>query len=213
MRKPNICRLTVRDVARRIHHPITEWPGNCFGIAEAILKHRMVKGFLRYGIYSGPISDESRHFGGRGVTHHAWIELPSKNIIDPTLWVFEAAEPYIAFVSGDDVNHYDLGGSRLRMAMRSIRGDSNGPPDKMIALKNDGTVGENTLRNLSPEASVYVERIFGHGTLTDAQVNWLAHRAPSELGDAGKSIFQAIIDVGYEALIPMDSRAYYFGYK
>lgn len=89
--------LTVADVAKAIGVATSAWSGNCYAIACAILRAKLVKGRPAYGHWTGPVSKKSPFASRRGlpIVRHGWIILENGAVMDPTRWVFEAVEPYI----------------------------------------------------------------------------------------------------------------------
>lgn len=91
-------RMTAEEVALAIKVPLDQWPGNCFGIAEAMVKAGLVDGTAVYGHWIGPISPRSMFQSRRGLgfCHHGWVLLKDeKTVVDPTRYVFESRQPYI----------------------------------------------------------------------------------------------------------------------
>ena len=108
--------LNPETVAKQIKWPLDKWPGNCYGIAQAMVEAKVVRGKAIYGHYHGYINSKSI-FAGRPFTHHGWISCPRGGVlVDPTRWVFECAQPYIYLGTTADPD-YDAGGNWLRMQM------------------------------------------------------------------------------------------------
>jgi hypothetical protein len=80
---------TAAEVAKIIGIPVERWPGQCYGIASAMLKHELIDdetAELRYGHWLGPVSEKcpvarfrESHAAGTPFQRHGWIEIP----VDP----------------------------------------------------------------------------------------------------------------------------------
>ena len=105
-----------------IERPAEKWAGNCYCVASKIVNEQIINDDCRavYGHYLGQISSKSIFRNRRGMPfmQHGWIELSNGDIVDPTRWVFEAKEPYIAFIDRDDdvAEEYDEGGNEWMKA-------------------------------------------------------------------------------------------------
>jgi hypothetical protein len=90
-------KLDPEKIAEAIGIPLATWPGNCYGIACAVVEAGLVDGTAVYGHWLGPVAP-SGHFGarsGHAFVQHGWIVTPDDEVIDPTRWVFEDVAPYI----------------------------------------------------------------------------------------------------------------------
>lgn len=192
-------KYTAAEVAKRIKWPLKTWPGNCYGVACAMLKAGIVRGRPTYGHYHGFISPLSIPFGHRsgGFTHHGWITRKT-TIVDPTRWVFEACDPYI-YIGPKDDEDYDMGGNRVRhMIMRP-------PPEFSTQYKSYTVPG-----HLLPFAKMMLK--YDSDVICGPQVMWLANLPLDMLGDMAKPVFEWIAnDVGIPGFIPMDNRLYILG--
>ena len=193
--------LNPETVARAIGVPVERWPGNCHGIALAMLKAKVVTGKDRYGHYHGFIHPDSERFGGRQFTHHGWIERRT-TIVDPTRWVFECVEPYI-YVGPKDDEDYDFGGNRVKeMYMRPA------PPF-------DPTSGNGSTWELPDDIEQFAKFILGHDDkiVSAGQVMWLANLPLNMLGEFAQPVYEFIVDdVGLPGMIPMDNRREILGH-
>lgn len=101
--------LTIADVVKGIGIPVQQWSGNCYAIACAMLRAKLVRGRPAYGHWLGRVHPQSP-FARRGqqpFVRHGWIVIDERGdhaqrpgrILDPTRWVFEAREPYL-FIGG-----------------------------------------------------------------------------------------------------------------
>jgi len=158
-----------------------------------------------YGHWTGPVSTEGywRHRAGLPFIHHGWVVLPGGNILDPTRWSFEAVEPYIWV--GENDGNYSEGGNDFRKVCYTARPCPAMDEDaRMVQLKLDppatfhlwlysgGVLAEPDL------TSCYV--------LTWEQLFWVANAPFMDLEPHAREIYQAIIDMKQQALIPIDNR-------
>lgn len=192
-------KIDIEDVAELIGVPIDDWAGRCHEIASKLLKCNIIKGELCYGVWAGSIHPDS-HFAGRKITHHGWIECSNGEVVDPTRWVFECAEPYIYV--GPRGKEYDFGGNDLRAEMcqnKTLppppgRGDKSWP-----------------LIDLTPDAVLSIRSILQHtgDNIGVQQLFYLANCHPSVLGESIVPIYEWIIGLGHSGLIPIDNRRRY----
>ena len=100
-------------IASEIEIPLTEWPGNCHGVAEAILRKMPIEGMrLVRGHYHGYVAPDAVYRGG--VQQHSWLELADGRILDPTRWAMESPSRPGIYLGAND--HYDEAGIELREA-------------------------------------------------------------------------------------------------
>jgi len=98
-------KLTVADVENAIGVPVKDWSGQCYAVACAILRAKLLKGRPAYGHWIGDVHPKSPFYERTRVPfqRHGWIVVEERGphaerpglIVDPTRWVFEAKEPYI----------------------------------------------------------------------------------------------------------------------
>lgn len=188
----------IQKVAKVIDLPIEQWAGNCYSVACAIVKAKIVRGKARYGIYGGYISKDSI-FAGREIVHHGWVERHT-TLVDPTRWVFECAEPYI-YVGPKDNPDYDFGSNRLRKMMLK-------PPPKFDSKKNHWKVP----KHLQPFVHLMLgEQSFGN-VVCAWQMMWLASLPLDMLEDKAEALYRWIIDdVKVPSFIPVDNRDFVLG--
>jgi len=188
----------MQRIAEAIDWPLRKWPGNCYGVACAILKANLVKGKARYGYYHGFIHEDSV-FGGRDFTHHGWIEQ-GETIYDPTRWAFEMAEPYIWIGPKDDPD-YDLGGNRVREAFMP-------EPPPFVDTQTNWPVPKHIL----PFARLMLEDEIESGVLCAQQIGWLASLPLQLMNDMAKPVFTWVVEeVGLPGFIPQDNRELILG--
>lgn len=200
--------LTVAECERTIKKPgsaeagwpSTQWPDNCHEVARAVKAAGLIEGESRYGLYHGPIAPTSE-FGGRRFSRHGWIELEDGGIFDPTRWVFEDVNPYLFLCSGDapEVEEYDVGASR-------IIGSTNSDPPEF-----SGESFPKKHPQFPTEVEDFLQSTFQTTEPCRMQLFWLVNQSPESLGELAEPIYQAFVDVGLKALIPMDFRQVVFG--
>ena len=181
------------QIAQLIGIPVDKWPGNCYGIAQAVIESGFIRdGKLRYGHWHGFIHPESPGFGGRQFTHHAWIQAGDR-IVDPTRWVFENVDPYIYKGPADD-DDYDFGGNRLRKSMM-----------KPIPDFDDSKQCYDLPESVKP----FVQMMAGsqRDEVSINQVMWFANLPLDMLQDKAECVYKWISnDVGFPGFIPLDNR-------
>ncbi len=185
--------LSIITVERLIETPSKDWIGDCYGVAVKMVDRGVIEGKAVYGHWLGQIAPNSLFACCRrlGFARHGWVEYKNK-IVDPTRWVFESVKPYIYI--GKNNGLYDKGGNVWRMA------NLRPPPEydeksKKVKLK------------LNKSASLLVHNLLnGPKETTIEHMFWLANLSPETFGKYVKEIFQSLVNVGYEALIPIDNR-------
>lgn len=182
------------EVEKAIDWPASQWVGECYAVASAICEAFPGLGRPVYGHYLGRVDPKSSFNPGRPFQRHGWVELADGRILDPTLWTFLGADPYLHVGPPDD--DHDEGGDVWRESLR--RQDPppapNGQPCPLSFEDEDA-------------------RLFIHGIflcwperLHWNQVMWLANRPRSELGEFAGPIYEAIIGADEIAMIPIDNR-------
>ncbi|MCE6959291.1 hypothetical protein LAZ40_09520 [Cereibacter sphaeroides] len=193
-------------VAAGIGLPLDRWPGNCHGVAEAILHRMPIEGMrLVRGHYDGFIGRKSVYRGG--VQQHSWLELADGRILDPTRWAMETPGRPAIYLGVSD--HYDEAGLELRARMR---------PGTMMSAFLAGTSGngpaEAILRRLEkadPDRLDDLLRASGLASragapLTAATAEAINHRlfTPIEQLADPRRFHEAARDLGLGALVPLD---------
>ena len=189
--------LSIQKVVDTIGIPTEEWRGNCFGIANELVKHNLVRGKAVYGNYHGFIHENCPEFGGRKFPHHGWVARRS-TIVDPTRWVFENVDPYI-YIGPKDNPDYDFGGNALRKK-----------------FMRPAPIFDSTQRsfNLPDVIKSFVQFVLGdtRSKICLQQVVWLANLPLDILGKFAKPLYQWIAeDIGFPAWIPIDNRLHILG--
>ncbi|MHD0644097.1 hypothetical protein ACYPKM_00505 [Pseudomonas aeruginosa] len=182
---------TVADI---IGIPLERWPGNCYGIAMAMVECGVVKGKYIYGHYHGSVSPNCTMFYGKPIIQHGWITLENGDIIDPTRWVFEDRTPYFFRTTAEKSWEYDLGGNRYRAKSAKPK------PDYSLE-DNQCEVGESA----RPLFSRWLQREVV-GAVSFPELMWLANTSLHHLKDDAKPIYEEIVRMNWGALIPVDNR-------
>lgn len=136
--------LDPTELSEEIGIPLEYWPGNCHGIAEAVLRKAPCPGMrLVRGHYTGHVSRESVYRGG--VQQHSWLQLEDGRILDPTRWAMDRPrKPYI-YCGANDA--YDEAGMELKTLSRAAMAGSL----SSIGRKRPEDMLEERLSEISPE--------------------------------------------------------------
>lgn len=195
----DIKKIEIKKVEKTIGISVEKWRGNCHGIASLLLQHGLVIGKLRYGHWVGPVSKDSM-FGKypNGLVRHGWIELLDGTIVDPTRFEFEQKEPYI-YVGKND--HYDAGGNRIKMARLTPPPEYN-PTENQVTLSMCSSAMELVEELFKMKGSTEPREL----TVTVMQVFWLANLPLQLFEGLAKPIYEAIIEAGHGAFIPIDNK-------
>ena len=190
--------FNVTEVAKIIGVPVEEWKGNCHGISSLLLEHKLVVGKLRYGHWIGPVREKTLFSKyPRGIVRHGWVELENGTIVDPRRYIFEGVEPYI-YVGKND--HYDAGGNRFRQSLMKPA-PKYSKDERQVTLKIRRIVARKILEDMLDTTSH-----FGVIYATIKQVFWLANLPLDTFSGFAKPIYEAIMEVGYGAFIPIDNK-------
>jgi len=183
-----------QHIADKIGMPLDQWAGNCYAVACQILKAGIVKGDVRYGHFLGDIHPDSEEFGGRGFTHHGWIERKS-TIYDPTRWAFGLDEPYIWIGPKTDPD-YDFGSNAVRKAFMS-------PAPAFVADQKNWEVPERLL----PFVHLMLEGEMHGSIISVQQIGWLSSLPLDMLGNMAEPVYTWVVDiVKFPGFIPLDNR-------
>ena len=190
---------------------LENWKGNCYRIALKIVNEKIINDECRaiYGHYIGYISSKS-YFKKRinmPFIRHGWIELSNEDIVDPTRWVFEAIEPYIAIIDKDDdvAIEYDEGGNVWRQGVEKLSPQFNNKEKFFpVVLKNEDCK-EYLLDLLKDERGDPIEEVSFN------QMLWVANLSLFTLGIYAKDIFIWLRNMGLNSLIPIDNQIKIFG--
>lgn len=189
--------IDAESVAKAIDLPLNEWPGNCYAVACMMVDAQLLSGRPAYGHYLGKI-DEKSMFYGKPIVHHGWIVTDDGDIVDPTRWVFESAEPYIYRAPAG--SEYDEGGNVFRM-----KNERPAPPYS----------AEQAQKPIPNEYIPLVNSLLGRKTLQVTigmtEAFWLANLSLISLGDHAKRLYLAMIEMGHRGFIPLDNRVLILG--
>ena len=194
---------SIDEAVEKIGIPVAGWKGNCYAIACKLVEARLAGGGVAiYNHWTGPIAPGSffAHARGSGFCQHGWVLLPSGQVLDPTRWVFEGAEPYIYLGPAD---HYDEGGNLLR-------GARIGPPPP---FDPDDEVFDVTKEILDTAPYMHAEGLLDldwtsgqePGQLTKGQLRWLANVPFSRLGHHAMAIYLALEKLEMRGFVPIDN--------
>lgn len=181
-----------------------DWAGSCHGAAMLVVEHVGPElATVRRGYFIGTIAPGA-YFDGRPA-QHSWVELRDGRVCDPTRFAFTGEPAWPLWVGPSD--DYDIGGCETMTP-------AGRPPDvyeserEMVDI-DTGCV-DYLLGLLGLPGECYGEDWV---SVSPEQLGWLAH-LPIKDGEAqgvlarffAAEVYQAIIDAGYSALIPIDRR-------
>lgn len=189
--------IDVAIVEDAIGVKVDKWRGHCHEVASMILGAKLVAGKLRYGHWIGPVHPKSMFAKyPHGIVRHGWIERADGTIVDATRFEFENAEPYI-YVGKND--YYDAGGNRFRMDNLKPAPDFD-DRERQFILKSVRAYNGFVKKRID-------YRIIGCDVIiTLKQAFWMANAPLSVLGKSAKDVFEALIEMGLGAFIPIDNR-------
>jgi hypothetical protein len=200
--------LSMASIGERIDVPVEDWPGRCFEIASKIVdSFDWQDAAAVYGHYRGPISRECALFYGKPVVHHGWILLKTGVVVDPTRWVFEAREPYIAVFRPWEREHaevfasieYDEGGEVFNEKLRGPRPEYN-PQSQCVSISAGGGDAATVRAVMGRLLGALVSR----EVLSVDELRWLAKTPYSKLGDGAAVLYPWLVTAGLRPLIPID---------
>ena len=193
-------RLPTKPLENCLKIPAVEWVNRCSEIAHLAVNNCCVPGSAIYGGYYGPVSPECpiKEWYTRsqqGITiRHGWIRQKGGIIIDPTRWVFEAEEPYVALImpGSYESQQYDPGNQRIRHVSPPPARDPNSP---YLELKFSLALAQWAANVLDDEVGP---------PFTQHQVHWLANLPPKILGPVANELYSALKAAELQPLIPID---------
>jgi hypothetical protein len=184
--------------------------GNCHPAALMLVREtRRIRGMeivLKRGHWLGEeVRPERAHYPGQ---QHSWTEVkiegnPIIFIVDPTQFVFTGDAPHITITTEDD-RRYDPGSFKFREMIYGWRKKLELPP--RTAKGSESGLCKSGLGKLERECltTLFDDRDWRHWTMDELFV--IANRNPELFGTQAKHIYQAIINCGQVALIPIDAR-------
>ena len=189
-------------VAHTIGVPVVEWPGNCYAVAYQMVTHGLVQGRAVYGHYLGFVAKGSL-FDGSPIVRHGWVVCDDGSIVDPTRWVFEGVEPYIALMPGGHYE-YDEGGNKLLSTLK-----------RPVPCHNPAEANAKTVEGEADKG--LIQLLLGRDSkpdvLTLTEAHWLATQPLEDIQGVAKHLYQLIISLGWSALIPLDNRLKIIGHS
>ena len=189
-------------LAAAIDIDLADWPGNCHGVALAVLRLVPVRGMrLARGVYTGPVSRRSVYRGGP--QQHSWLVLADGRILDPTRWAMETPSRPAIYLGPCD--HYDEGGRAGALARPPLL--AAGPDRALAAFEKALSAADAPLR-------ADLRRALGCGDV-DPSIPRLAEMLRDTLQDDADALVHPRRDVGslyriaealgLKAMIPIDS--------
>ncbi len=186
--------LDPEAVATAIKIPVSDWPGNCYAIASQMVEAGLVTGRAVYGHYLGRIRPGTL-FSGKPIVHHGWVVTADGQVIDPTRWVFEGVAPYIHYATTANSHEYDEGGNVFLLTRR-----------RPAPAHDQNSVTVEIPVDARPLCSALLSRNDVQRRLTTEEAHWLATLSLILLGDSAKKLYEALVAMGFTALIPIDNR-------
>lgn len=189
-------RVAAVDAADKMRFPLTNWAGQCFGVATALVNAGLCpEGAIAvYGHWTGPIGADSM-FADRqhvGFVQHGWVNCPDGTIIDPTRWAFDHSDHTNAYIYSGPNDHYDEGGNALRHAMMRPCSELNKPPVEIMWT--------------SDAEAAHVTNLVGDDNGLDfGRLMWLGSLPWDVLEPYAVSILCAIDAAGHSAAVPFDN--------
>ena len=195
--------LPIDQIAETIGIPVEGWAGNCYGVATAIVRAFDWRTAAPvYGNYWGPVDSRSE-FAGKPYIHHGWILTMDGTIVDPTRWVFEAVDPYIAVIARSkrkQAAQYDEGSERLAQA-KLRQPPQFDPSARLISLDSF---------RVQPELLSYIHARLklrpGSTELNPHHLFWLANVPYSFHGTMVYHLYVLLESLGVLAYVPIDYR-------
>lgn len=191
--------LDAEALAQAIDIPVSDWPGRCHTIADAVLRRVPVRGLrLARGHWHGNVSRKSVYH--RAPCQHSWLVAADGRILDPTRWAMERPDRPAIYLGDNDV--YDEGGLQIRaMIPPSLHALGQDPlRDALLRLPAD------RVDNLA--AAVGLPAPIASGDAGAAsQISWKLQEFlgtdPDDLVTVQR-VFTAMRDAGLKAFIQID---------
>jgi hypothetical protein len=192
-------------IAAEINIPLEDWPGNCHGIAEAILRRLPIAGMrLVRGHYDGWVSKDSVYRGS--IQQHSWLELEDGRILDPTRWAMSNPKKPSIYLGEND--HYDEASIGMKAKSRPAIAMS-------MFMQGHAATGPQAavLQKLQDLPTWRVEELFEAGGLTapsgeignrDAERLYDRLSDPVEHFREPEAFFGKLRDAGLSAMVPID---------
>lgn len=195
-------KLSIIPLAKCLKLQPRDWINRCHEISSLAIKKGCIAGSVIYGNYYGPVGLDCpkeewiiRKKQGYPI-RHGWIRQPDNVIVDPTRWVFEGVNPYVALILSSDKEHkeYDPGAQLLRAR-------TAGPLPTRGSDKLEHNLELD--KALITWSKVMLQDKQGP-PYTVLQIMWLANLTPTVLGVVAPSFYRALADADYKTAIPVD---------
>jgi|TARA_Y100000815_G_scaffold267372_1_gene286823 hypothetical protein len=187
-------------LASEIDIPLEQWPGNCHGIAQAILQMVPVDGMrLARGHYHGYVSRKSVYRGGP--QQHSWLVAADGRILDPTRWAMESPDkPYIYLGINDE---YDEAGLQLTSRIPPLF--PTGKPDpRAVALSNKSLEQINRIARAIRSSEVTETELNSKDLGRLASSLAFALKCPPDHHDDPVELYSSLQDAGLKSWIKAD---------
>lgn len=187
--------LEPEKLAEMIDIPLDKWPGNCHGVASAVLKLVPVKGMkLCRGHWHGYISKNSV-YRSQGIQQHSWLELEDGRILDPTRWAMEEPDSPSIYLGINDC--YDEYGAMLKQKSYY---PSLGKVEYPF-ISNIKSMNVEQFKTVFPD-SIMPKTDDGWYYLTENLHSRL--KEPPEHHQNCRDLYQVLQDIGMKAFIQID---------
>jgi hypothetical protein len=196
----------VQWVARRIGIPLDEWPDREDMVAYQV-SHVFEIGSYADGHYLGLVDPDAPRFGVNSklpMQGHSWIELPDGTIVDPTRWVFENVEPYVALIAPTDARHHDYDVTCARWVEGIYRRRPEPSDERQVGLLLPFNPRADIclLLDLKLEGAEYPECVL---RVSHEQAVWLAELPPNVLDPlVVEQLYGALMAAGMRDAIPLE---------
>lgn len=181
------------ELANEIGVPLELWPGNCHGIASAVLHFLPVEGMrLARGHWLGEVSSQSVYHAAP--VQHTWLMTADGRILDPTRWaIVSPRRPEIYLGPCDD---YDEGGRILAARVPPPFPGSRDPYLSAVEALSLDQKEElaNALRIAWP----------GSDSRIADELAFAVRADPSKVSNPA-SLYRFVDRIGRKAMIPIDS--------
>lgn len=185
------------------------WAGKCHGAAVYVNAALGPEdSTVRRGYFIGEIAPGA-YFDGR-VSQHSWVELRDGRVCDPTRFAFVGGPAWPLWVGPDD--DYDIGACK-------IVGPSGTPPSIDDSEGSPVELNVGSIDYVVDLLGTYTWDRSESGTedpwlmASKEQIAWLAHLPIKDREGPGvlarwfaAEVYEAIINAGFSALIPIDRR-------
>lgn len=188
-------------LASEIGIQLDQWPGNCHGIAEAVLQLVPVPGMrLARGHYTGYVATSST-YRRSGIQQHSWLVAEDGRILDPTRWAMDhPSKPYI-YLGDNDA--YDEAGLETTSRMPP-RFPTSAPSPLATRLSTLDLATLNQIAKAIGSAAIAAERTTPQGLNNLADSLSYAVNRPADHHSDAAAFYQLLADAGLKALIKID---------